>query len=448
MTGRNPIAALLRSDALVMVAAQVANGVCAYIFLGITTRQLGDVEFAPMSVAWTAFFLLGTGGFLPLEQQLSRQLAARFATGHGAGPIIRRGIVVLVSGVLLVTLLQLAAAPLLADELFSGRYDVMFGLAIGVAGFATLHVGRGISAGLSRPHLWASLFVVEGALEVLCAVALLVADNRDAGTFALLAGGSSLAAGVIVLGSVVPGLVRTPQVDAAGHHDVGATTAEPSPSLLRGIPALLVSSSLIAMLISAGPITIALLAKPSEEAEAGHFLTGLVVARVPVFLVPVITSLMLPSMSAAVAGEDHAAFRRTVKRMGGLVGAAVAVSTIGAAALGPTAVRLGFGDDFAVLGSRDLAALAFASVALVGAVALGQGVIALRQEGRLTVAWLAAAVAFFVSVALGDDLRTRVEAGLVVSSFTALVVVAGLVAAGSRRPFVHTEVPGPAHGDC
>ena len=71
--------------AVEMIGAQLFNGVCAYVFLGITTRQLGDVEFAPLSVAWSAFFLIGTGCFLPLEQQLSRNLAARHAA-HGAAP--------------------------------------------------------------------------------------------------------------------------------------------------------------------------------------------------------------------------------------------------------------------------------------------------------------------------------------------------------------------------
>ena len=140
---------------------------------------------------------------------------------------------------------------------------------------------------------------------------------------------------------------------------------------------------------------------------------------------------MLPAMSAAAAARDIVAFRSTLRRMSALVGAAIVVSTLGAALLGPTVVRLAFGAEFAQLGSRDLAALAFASVALVGAVALGQGVIALRHDRRLMLSWAFAAIAFVVAVALGDDLLVRVEAGLVVSSLVALAISATLAFSGS-----------------
>ena len=142
----------------------------------------------------------------------------------------------------------------------------MVGLAVGVAGFATLHVGRGIAAGLARPRLWSLLFLVEGVFEVGVAVALLVADDRDAGTFALAAGGSARLAGVVVVGSVVPGLIGRRVVAANGLVDSAGTAA---PSLLIGMPSLLVSSVLMALLINAGPVAVALLAAPAEE-WAGH----------------------------------------------------------------------------------------------------------------------------------------------------------------------------------
>ncbi|MFN8050855.1 MAG: hypothetical protein U0Q22_05440 [Acidimicrobiales bacterium] len=445
------IADLARLPVVQMTAAQLFNGACAYAFLGLATRQLGDIEFAPLSVAWVAFFLLGSGCFMPLEQQLSRGLAGRFPSGVGAGPTVRRGMRLLLVGVVVLTAVQLAASSVLVDELFSGRWDVLIGLVIGVAGFATLHAGRGISAGLGRPRVWATLFVVEGVLELVAAVVLKLSANRDAGTFTIAAGGASLAAGLLVLGLVVPELVR-PRVAHPDHphDDHPHQTVEhiEGPSLAVGLPALVVSSVITAALMNAGPLAVQLLANDDQSAEAGHFLTGLVVARIPVFLVPVIVSLLLPSLTASVTSGDHPAFRTNVTRLGAAIGAAVIVSTVGAAIVGPTAVRIAFGAEFGALGARDLGAMAFSSVTLVGAVAIGQAALALHQERWLTAAWVGAAVAFAAGLASSDDLFLRVESGLALSSAVALAVVVVVVIRGARTLDEVPGVPGPAGADC
>ncbi|MEY2589667.1 MAG: hypothetical protein QOJ67_1651, partial [Acidimicrobiaceae bacterium] len=65
-------------------------GVSAYGFLVLSARVLGKAEYAPLSVLWAAVFLAGPGFFLPLEQEVSRALAARRALGLGTGPVLRR----------------------------------------------------------------------------------------------------------------------------------------------------------------------------------------------------------------------------------------------------------------------------------------------------------------------------------------------------------------------
>ena len=66
-------------------------GVTACGFLVVSARALGKTEYAPLSVLWSLVFLAGPGFFLPLEQEVSRALAARRARGEGLGTAAAAG---------------------------------------------------------------------------------------------------------------------------------------------------------------------------------------------------------------------------------------------------------------------------------------------------------------------------------------------------------------------
>ena len=73
-------------------------------------RVLGPAEYGGLSVLWALVFLFGGGFFLPLEQEVSRQLVTRRVAGLGGGPVIRRALLlglglaaVLIVGVIVVS---------------------------------------------------------------------------------------------------------------------------------------------------------------------------------------------------------------------------------------------------------------------------------------------------------------------------------------------------------
>ena len=67
---------------------------------------------------------------------------------------------------------------------------------------------------------------------------------------------------------------------------------------------LLVTSLFSAFAMNIGTIAVEVLARPSEADRAGVFLSGLVIARIPLFLFQGIQALVLPKLSHQAASGD------------------------------------------------------------------------------------------------------------------------------------------------
>jgi O-antigen/teichoic acid export membrane protein len=200
---------------------------------------------------------------------------------------------------------------------------------------------------------------------------------------------------------------------------------------------LLAGSVLAQSLANAGPVAVKLLADDSERAVAGRFLAALIVARVPMFLFTAVLAPALPRLARMAAAGDRRGFDTGLRRLLGLVTALGGAGTVAALVAGPTVVRTLFGADFE-LPAHDLATLAVACAAYLFAMTLAQALIAVSGHGRVAMAWLAGVVSFGVVTALGSDLLTRVELGMVTGGVVAAVAMAGLL-----LPLLHHRV-GPA----
>jgi hypothetical protein len=98
------------------------------------------------------------------------------------------------------------------------------------------------------------------------------------------------------------------------------------------------------------------------------------------------------------------------------------VGTAGAFLLGPLVIER-FYD--ATLSRQTMAMLALGSAGYMVALAIAQAVIALRGHALVALGWGVGVVTFvLVTWLASDELFTRVELGLVTSSFAALVVFA------------------------
>ena len=422
LADRNP----LPDGTLTVGGGLVVNGVMSYVFLGIAARTLGVDAFGPLSVLWALIYLVGPGFFLPLEQEVSRSLANRWARGVGVGPLVKQAGLLGTALIGALVLTTLVAAPLLLDHLFDDQVLILIGFVLAILGYSAVHLARGTLAGLGRFRGYALFFVYENSLRVAAAIVLALLGVDTAGPYAVAVG---LAPGVAIVLALL------------GEHDL-ASDGPPAPwgELGAALGSLLAASVLTAFLLYAGVLAVELLADESESDKAGVFLAGLAVSRVPVFLFQAVQAALLPKLSAlAGAGRFHE-FRDRLRRLLAAVGVIGVAGVAGAALLGPFLIDILFGDDF-VLTRLDLGLLALSSAAFMLAVALGQALIALEGQSRVAFGWLIGVLAFLGITAMGDDLFLRVEAGLAAGSAVAAVVIGGLARHrlhGKLRTHPHT----------
>lgn len=425
----------LPEGTLVVGGGLIVNGLATFAFLSIAGRVLGPEDFAPLGVLWALVFFAGPGLFLPLEQEVSRALANRWARNLGVGTLVRQAAVIggVTCGV--VGAIALVVWPFVLDDLLRGDVALFVAFVVGTAGYAAVHLTRGVLAGEGRFRGYARLFVGEGVPRVVLAAILAVVGVELAGAY------GALVALAPFLG-VLLGL--------RGEHDLVTEGPEAEwGELLAAMGSLLVASLSAAFLLNAGTLAVEYLATPSQEEEAGIFLAALVVARVPLFLFQAVQATLLPKLSAlAGAGRFHE-FRSRLGRLLAVVGAIAVVGTVGAAIIGPTVVHLMFGEEYSV-GGPDLAMLALAMGLFMVAVSLGQALIALSGQAWVAVGWATGAVLFVVATALGNDLFFRVEVGLLVGSGSAALVLGaiGWVRLHSHlRAMPHTLTPLDHPGD-
>lgn len=387
-------------------------GLCAYGFLTIAGRALGPVGYSHLSVLWSATFLLGTGVFLPLEQEMARAISVRRSRGEPAGAIALRaaGAAAAVLGLLTVGLVA-ARGPIVA-RFFDGDFTFLVALEGGVACLAAAYVARGFLSGTGSFGRYGVLNGAEGLLRLLPALAFAALGVGLGWPYALAFALAPLVAAAIA----ATGPLRATELGAP------CRNSEIGPSLGRLVQACLLSQALLNLPL----LAVKLLATGPQAALAGRFMAGVVVARVPVVLFSAVQAAVVPKLSFLHAMAQPDEFRRVMLRLGlavGVLGVAFTafLSTVGA----PVIARL-FGSSFR-LQSRDLAYLAAASGVYLLALALAQGLVALEAYDRLVYGWGAGLLAGVAATAPAGALLVRVERGFLAGSIAALAALAILL---------------------
>lgn len=407
---RNP----LPEGTLSVGAGLVLSGITTYVFLVLAARALDPELYAPLGLLWTAVFLLGPGLFLPLEQEVSRALAERGAQGLGGGPVIRRAgaLALALLGLLLVAMAALA--PVLLDKLFDDQLLLLVGLGLGLVGIAAGHLARGACSGQGRFRPYSVFLGADGVVRLLICIALVVAGVDTPGPY-------GLAVGVAPCLAVVIALARERDLLRDGPD---ASWREVSGALL----ALLVGSILSFTLINGSPLAIDLLGTEAEQADAGRFLNGLIIARVPLFLFQAVQASLLPRLSSLAGGGRLDEFREGLRRLLLVTAAIGAAATAGAFAIGPFVVRTLFGADYE-LDHRTLGLLALGCGLYMLASALSQAVIALGGHQLVAASWAVGVLGFVLASAFAaDELFLRVELGLLIGSAAAVLAMGASLA--------------------
>ncbi|WP_327290904.1 class I SAM-dependent methyltransferase [Streptomyces sp. NBC_01198] len=194
----------------------IVNAAGAYGHLALSGRALDTAGMAGLAVVWAVAFSVGIGLFFPLEQELTRTVAARVAGGAGTGPLLRRGVAVAAGLLAGAVLLLMAAHRPLVRLAFDGDAGLLWPLAGALSALAAAHTLRGLLAGHARFTAYAGQLTLDGALRLGAAAALLLTGSHSPAAFALIL-------------TACPLLACLPFLPAA-RHACRATTAEPGRS--------------------------------------------------------------------------------------------------------------------------------------------------------------------------------------------------------------------------
>lgn len=389
--------------------ALLVAGVATYAFFRVGTSALGgEEEFAPIAALWFATFSLAPGFFLPLEQELGRALSHRRARDEGGRPVVAKVVSLgaIITSIVLVAIL--AASPILTTEYFDGDWWMLAALATAFVAYAPAHLARGVCAGTGRFRAYAVVIGSDGIVRIVLCVLLAAVGVTAAGPYGFVVALAPLLP-VVVVG--VNGQLRT---------EPGPEAAWPEVTQNQGW--LLVGTVFSAALLNAGPVAATLLAGDGEQEWVTRFSFGVLLARIPLFLFQAVQAALLPRLSRLAARGDFDEFKAGFRRLMVLVAGVGVVGTAGAFVLGPLAIELVYDTE---LGGRTLAMLALSSALYMAGLATAQAVIALQGHALVALGWSVGVVTFLLGTWLSSDLLfRRIEVGLVLSSFAALVCFA------------------------
>ena len=345
--------------------------------------------------------MVGPGLFLPIEQEVSRAIAARRTQGIGSGPLVSRaarlaaGLLVLV--LVLITAVELLGGQVISREFFHGEQGLVWALEFGLVGFFAMHLTRGVLSGNGRFGPYGVMMAAEGVVRLAAAVALAVAGVELAGLYGACIGAAAFAAVAIALGLARP---RSLLTDGP---------AAPYSELSTALGWLLLGSVAMQLLGYTPLLGVNLLEHGGDKAAAAAFASAFFIARIPVLLFQAVQGTLLPKL-AALAGAGRAKdFRDGLVRLLVVVVGIAVLGTVAALVAGPFAGRILF-KDFSMSASN-LALLAAGSGAFIVALTIAQALIAVNAYARVAFSWLAGVAVFVVVCSLIDDLFVRVELG-------------------------------------
>lgn len=395
------------TGSLGLMVGLLSLGFTAYVFLVLAGHVLGDEEYAPLGVMWIFVFLLGPGFLYPIEQEVSRAVAARKAQGLGVAPVIRRASAIAVVIVGALTFATLVAYPVLDDQFFNGQSMLFIGLIASFVSYGAAYVGRGVFAGTGRLNRYGVLIAGEGVWRLLAAIVFVLVGIEAAGPYGLLVGLGPLVALMVAL---------------AGARNLADDGPPASWSELTASLGNLIAAGVLAqVLVNSAPLVVKYQVDSSQQALAGAFVKAVVIARIPLFLFQAIQAMMLPRLTHMATIEDHAGFRRVLREVLIVVALLGLMGTLGALVLGDLAMRM-FGSDYP-LPRRDITLLAAGSGAFLLAMTVSQALIALKMQKHTVYGWGVGVVLQAIVTVLSFDVLLKVELAMLLGSFASFVVM-------------------------
>jgi O-antigen/teichoic acid export membrane protein len=383
-------------------------GLLTYVYFSLASHNLDRTEYGEVVVLWSAVFVTISILFRPVEQLLSRTIAARQARGEVIGDALRVAATIQLGLAIAFAAAALALRGPLQDDLLSGSSTLYWILVAAVLAFAASFFARGFLAGSRRFVLYGSLLLAESTARM--SFALAVAVGIASGQVAVALG---IVAAPLLSLTVVPLAFAGRAVSRRAAPPV-ADAGAPQFTLAHGggfAAAVLLIMTSEQSLLNAGPLIVRGL---EGAAAAGFIFNVLMIARAPLVLFQAVATSLLPHLTrlrASSATADAGAFEMSVRvTLAAIAGFAALVALVVAIA-GPDLMQLAFGDKF----TYDRAGLLIVTVGMgfyLASGTLNQAALAQGQARAAAARWVVCAAAFIAwnFVPVFDEFR-RVEVG-------------------------------------
>jgi O-antigen/teichoic acid export membrane protein len=347
---------------------------------------------------------VGLGLFFPVEQELTRIVAARVVGGQGVAPVLRRVLVITTAILAVLTVGMAVAVRPLADTFFDGRKDMVVALAAAFVAMAAGNVSRGVLAGLGRFGAYGTQLAVDGALRIAIAIGCALGHVHSPLVFALI-----LTVAPLISVVVTAGPLRSVQAGPAIRWS----------SVASGLAPLICSTLLSQVVVNAAVVSTQLLA-PDNAALVAGLLNAVVLARVPLFVFGSLQASLLAGLSSTAAAGDRAGFSKLLARTSAVVTVLGLVGGIPATILGPWLIQVLFKADD-VLGSLDFLWMSAGTLCYMLAMVLGQALLVLHRHRLQLLGWAAGTVALIVTTLVPGPIATRVCLAYTMGSLAAVV---------------------------
>jgi O-antigen/teichoic acid export membrane protein len=388
--------------------------------------------------------------YRPIEQLLSRTIADRRARGL-AGQPLRVPMTIQLGFALTFLAVALSLRGRIEDGVFDGSATLYWVLVVGVLAYGASYFARGWLAGHERFALYGGLVLLESTSRFLFALAVAVGIASGQSVVALGMAAAPFVSLVVVPAAFARRAERPPDPSSVASGSNGAgplmvelDAAQQGPaaeaaeeravelSLRHGAGfAVAVLAIMVAeqTLLNAAVITVE--ATATDAALAGFVFNVLLIARAPLQLFQSIQTSLLPHLAGLEATEGAAEFHRAVRTTVLAIVAFAGAVALGLLAIGPFAMDVLFGGDFAYArGGLAIVALGMGFHLIAGT--LNQAALARGRAGLAAVAWVLAAVGFvgWMTLPSISDQVLRAEVGY----FGAAGILSALLFALYRRP--------------
>jgi O-antigen/teichoic acid export membrane protein len=347
-----------------LAVGSAVSGVLAYVFFSLTTRSLGPVAAAPVSVLWTYWSFTAATLTFPVQHWISRSVAA-----HGTEAPVRRALPRVFVTVTALSVLTGLLAWLAREPLFHTA-DLWFPVLVGLVTLGSAANGT-VRGALTARYRFVDVGVAlvgENGIRVLTAVALVLLGLHTSVGFALC-----LAAGPLI-GLAWPSAWRFSSADDDGHR-------ESAIAFLAGAGAGQLMSQFV---LTGAPVVLALAG--GAPAQVTAVFVALALFRAPYTVALGVVAQLTGRLTTWVVEERWDLLRKV--RLGtALVSAAGAVlAGVLAAWIGLPLIRLVFGPEI-TLPHGPLLMLAAGSTLALGNLVMTVLLMALDRSAGVAIVW-------------------------------------------------------------